>query len=127
MAVSTWPAVRFPSQDDRFNRVVPIALLAWSVKFTESCPESYKAQVTQRDQRIRATLFRWRFVEPVRRVHQARTRGADRGRDTVRQARADFRRTPFGAARPPAAMDRRELRSSSTRSLGRSTTALTKD
>ncbi|MEV6841571.1 hypothetical protein AB0N17_45310 [Streptomyces sp. NPDC051133] len=46
MTVSTWLAVRFPSQDDWFNWVVPIALLVWAVRFTESYPESYKARVT---------------------------------------------------------------------------------
>ncbi|MFH9083161.1 hypothetical protein [Streptomyces sp. NPDC017673] len=45
MAVSTWPAVRYPAQDDWFNWVVPIALLVVPVKFTRRCPESYKARV----------------------------------------------------------------------------------
>ncbi|MEV6053950.1 hypothetical protein [Streptomyces sp. NPDC052107] len=45
MTVSTWLAVRFPSQDDWFNWVVPIALLVGAVKFTQRYPESYKARV----------------------------------------------------------------------------------
>lgn len=35
MTVSTWLAVRFPSQDDWFNWVIPIALLVGAVKFTQ--------------------------------------------------------------------------------------------
>ncbi|MFI6935431.1 hypothetical protein [Streptomyces sp. NPDC050287] len=46
MTVSTWLAVRFPSQDDWFNWVVPIVLLVWAVKFTQRYPESYKARMT---------------------------------------------------------------------------------
>ncbi|MFI9805717.1 hypothetical protein ACIHEJ_15355 [Streptomyces sp. NPDC052301] len=46
MTVSTWLAVRFPSQDDWFNWVVPIALLVGAVRFTESYPDAYKARAT---------------------------------------------------------------------------------
>jgi intracellular septation protein A len=46
MTVSTWLAVRFPSQDDWFNWVIPITLLVVAVKFTERYPESYKARTT---------------------------------------------------------------------------------
>ncbi|WP_433450297.1 hypothetical protein ACQPXS_17820 [Streptomyces sp. CA-142005] len=45
MTVSTWLAIRFPSQDDWFNWVVPIALLVGAVKFTHRYPERYKARV----------------------------------------------------------------------------------
>ncbi|GHI07772.1 hypothetical protein AQI88_34230 [Streptomyces cellostaticus] len=45
MTVSTWLAIRFPSQDDWFNWVIPIALLVWAVKFTQRYPESYKARM----------------------------------------------------------------------------------
>ncbi|MEV6295964.1 hypothetical protein ACWET9_37425 [Streptomyces sp. NPDC004059] len=45
MTVSTWLAIRFPSQDDWFNWVVPIALLVGAVKFTQRYPERYKAGV----------------------------------------------------------------------------------
>lgn len=44
MTLSTYLAIRFPSQDDWFNWVVPIALLVWAVKFTQRYPESYKAR-----------------------------------------------------------------------------------
>ncbi|GAA2784535.1 hypothetical protein GCM10010521_73590 [Streptomyces rameus] len=44
MTVSTWLAVRYPSQDDWFNWVVPIALLVVAVKFTARYPEAYKAR-----------------------------------------------------------------------------------
>ncbi|WOP38807.1 hypothetical protein RKE32_36160 [Streptomyces sp. Li-HN-5-13] len=46
MAVSTWPAVRAPGASDWLNRVVPVALLIWAVKFTERCPEAYRRRVT---------------------------------------------------------------------------------
>ncbi|MFI9251728.1 hypothetical protein [Streptomyces sp. NPDC053069] len=104
--------------------------------------------------RALGTLFRWIFVEPVRWVYRtvltpvghvvrdavlrpvaegARVAGRAvrealaSARDTVRQARADFRRMLFGEPRQPAAMDRREPHGPATRSLGSSTTALTKD
>jgi hypothetical protein len=47
MTVSTWLAVRFPSQDDWFNWVIPIALLVCAVKFTQRYPESYKARTVR--------------------------------------------------------------------------------
>ncbi|MEU6352880.1 hypothetical protein ABZ896_26735 [Streptomyces sp. NPDC047072] len=104
--------------------------------------------------RFLATLFRWIFVEPVRWVYRtlltpvghvirdvvlrpvaeaARsvgrvTRAAlDSARESVRQARADFRRMLFGATREREAVARREPTGADTRTLGSSTTALTKD
>ncbi|WP_097264052.1 hypothetical protein [Streptomyces sp. TLI_55] len=104
--------------------------------------------------RFLATLFRWVFVEPVRWVyrtvltpvgHVVRdavlrpvaqvARGVGRAtrealasvRETARQARADFRRMLLGEPREPVAVDRREPTGLETRTLGRSTTALTKD
>ncbi|MEU2436841.1 hypothetical protein ABZ595_11660 [Streptomyces rubradiris] len=104
--------------------------------------------------RALGTLFRWIFVEPVRWVYRtvltpvghavrdivlrpvaAGVRAVGRvtreamatARDTLRQARAEFRRTLFGTPRQPAAVDRREPVARDTRTLGRSTTALTKD
>ncbi|MCC5481245.1 hypothetical protein [Streptomyces barringtoniae] len=104
--------------------------------------------------RALGTLFRWILVEPVRWVHRtvltpvghlvrdAVLRPAAEGarvlgravrealagaRDTVRQARADFRRMVFGEPRPQAAVDRREPQGPAARTLGSSTTALTKD
>jgi intracellular septation protein A len=44
MTVSTWLAVRYPSQDDWFNWVVPVVLLVVAVKFTARYPEAYKAR-----------------------------------------------------------------------------------
>ncbi|WP_225821285.1 hypothetical protein [Streptomyces naphthomycinicus] len=104
--------------------------------------------------RALGTLLRWIFVEPVRWVYRnvltpvghvvrnAVLRPVATGlravgrvtrealasaRDTVRQARADFRRMLFGEPRQPVAVDRREPSPPDTRTLGRSTTALTKD
>ncbi|MGW2819678.1 hypothetical protein ACWC24_01530 [Streptomyces sp. NPDC001443] len=115
--------------------------------------------------RLLGTLFRWIFVEPVRRVYRAvltpvghfvrdavlrpaaaaarevgravrQTYAAVRepvrqalaaARDSVRQTRADVRRALFGEPRRPEAMPRREPSGRETRTLGSSTTALTKD
>lgn len=104
--------------------------------------------------RCLATLFRWIFVEPVRWVYRtvltpvghvvrdlvlrpaaraARAAGRATGhalgaaRESVRQARADIRRLLLGAPRTPEAVDRREPTAARTRTLERSTTALTKD
>ncbi|WP_043475534.1 hypothetical protein [Streptomyces collinus] len=104
--------------------------------------------------RVLATLFRWIFVEPSRWVYRtvltpvghvvrdlvlrpaaraARAVGRtarqalDGARDTLRQARADFRRLLVGEPRPRKAVDRREPTGRGTRTLGSSTTALTKD
>ncbi|MFF4396830.1 hypothetical protein [Streptomyces sp. NPDC001480] len=104
--------------------------------------------------RVLGTLFRWMFVEPARWVYRtlltpvghvvrdlllrpvaeaARAVGrAGRqalaaARETVRQARADVRRALFGEPRRPGPVDRRELMAPETRTLGSSTTALTKD
>ncbi|MFF4499841.1 hypothetical protein [Streptomyces sp. NPDC001401] len=104
--------------------------------------------------RALGTLFRWIFVEPVRWVYRtlltpvghvlrdavlrpaaeaARSVGrATRlalasARETARQARADFRRMLFGEPERTEAVDRREPPARETRTLGSSTTALTKD
>ncbi|MFI6564487.1 hypothetical protein [Streptomyces sp. NPDC050534] len=105
--------------------------------------------------RVLATLFRWIFVEPVRWFHRtvltpvghvvrdivlrpaaeaarsvgrtARTALAS-ARESVRQARADFRRMLFGEPPEPVeAVDRREPVGRAARTLDSSTTALTKD
>ncbi|MEU8689500.1 hypothetical protein [Streptomyces sp. NPDC048665] len=99
-------------------------------------------------------VLRWILVEPVRRVYRSllapvgrlvrdavlrpaaqgaraagrAVRGAPAGaRDTVRQVRADARRALLGEPRQQVAVDRREPRGLAARSLGSSTTALTKD
>ncbi|MET7688719.1 hypothetical protein ABZT06_12180 [Streptomyces sp. NPDC005483] len=107
--------------------------------------------------RFLGTLFRWIFVEPVRWVYSevltpvghvirdmvlrpvdeaARSVGRitratlASARESVRQARADFRRMLFGDAavtREREAVARREPTGADTRTLGSSTTALTKD
>ncbi|MFJ4786315.1 hypothetical protein [Streptomyces sp. NPDC088794] len=104
--------------------------------------------------RFLGTLFRWIFVEPVRWVYQtvltpvghvvrdavvrpvaevARTVGrASRealtaARESVRQARADFRRMLFGEPAPVEIVGAREPSGPEARTLGSSTTALTKD
>ncbi|HET9381713.1 MAG TPA: hypothetical protein VFP69_12890 [Streptomyces sp.] len=104
--------------------------------------------------RLLAALFRWILVEPVRRVYRtvltplghvvrdavlrpaaAAARHVGRtvrqvlavARDSARQARADLRRALFGTPRQKTVADRRELAGHDTRTLGGSTTALTKD
>lgn len=104
--------------------------------------------------RFLATLLRWTFVEPVRWVYRAvltpvghvvrdavlrpvaeaarsvgrATRQAlTAARESVRQARADFRRMLLGEPKQRETVDRREPPGRETRTLGSSTTALTKD
>ncbi|MET7377560.1 hypothetical protein ABZT08_01820 [Streptomyces sp. NPDC005526] len=104
--------------------------------------------------RLLGTFFRWILVEPVRWVYRtvltpvghvvrdtvlrpaaeaARAVGRATGqalaaaRRTVRQARADVRRALFGEPRRPRPAARREPLARETRTLGSSTTALTKD
>jgi hypothetical protein len=104
--------------------------------------------------RFLGTLFRWIFVEPVRWVYRGvltpighavrdtvlrpaadAARAVGRAtrqaltsvRESVRQARYDVRRMLFGEPRERAAVARREPAGGETRTLGRSTTALTKD
>ncbi|MFC3577545.1 hypothetical protein ACFOZ0_30640 [Streptomyces yaanensis] len=104
--------------------------------------------------RFLGTLFRWIFVEPVRWVYRtvltplghfvrdtvlrpaaeaARSVGRitrqalAAARETARQARADFRRMLFGDPREPETISRGEPTAGDTRTLGSSTTALTKD
>ncbi|MFJ7073266.1 hypothetical protein [Streptomyces sp. NPDC098781] len=104
--------------------------------------------------RFLANLFRWIFVEPVRWVYRTvltpvghavrdavlrplaeAARGVGRAtrqaltaaRESVRQARADFRRMLFGESRERETVAGREPRGRETRTLGSSTTALTKD
>jgi hypothetical protein len=105
--------------------------------------------------RALGTFFRWIFVEPVRWFHRTVltpvghvvrdlvlrpaaevARGVGRvvrpvltsARESVRQARADFRRVLFGEPPEPVEpVDRREPVGRTARTLGSSTTALTKD
>ncbi|WP_406126567.1 hypothetical protein [Streptomyces sp. NBC_00989] len=104
--------------------------------------------------RVLGTLFRWIFVEPVTWVYRtvltpvghvvrdlvlrpaaeaARAVGRvtrqvlTAARDSARQARADFRRMVFGEPRQPEPVELREPTGDDTRTLGRSTTVLTKD
>ncbi|MFH0518208.1 hypothetical protein ACHBTE_13630 [Streptomyces sp. M41] len=104
--------------------------------------------------RFLAGLFRWIFVEPVRWVYRtvltpvghavrdavlrpvadaarsvgrATRQALTAARDSVRQARADVRRMLFGEPRQREAVARREPTGRETRTLGSSTTALTKD
>ena len=105
--------------------------------------------------RALGTFLRWIFVEPVRWFHRTvltpvghvvrdtvlrpaaeAARGVGRAlrpalaaaRESVRQARADVRRMLFGESPEPVdAVDRREPVGRAARTLGSSTTALTKD
>jgi len=104
--------------------------------------------------RALATLFRWIFVAPVswvyrtvltpvghvvrdlvlrpaaeaaRAVGRVTRQALTAARESARQARADFRRMVFGEPRQPQPVERREPMGDETRTLGRSTTVLTKD
>ncbi|KES05673.1 hypothetical protein BU52_19325 [Streptomyces toyocaensis] len=90
--------------------------------------------------RALGTLLRWIFVEPVRWVYRsvlvpagyvvrdAVLRPAvEAARASVRQTRADVRGTLFGAPLKPQVAHRREPPGAEARTLGSSTTALTKD
>lgn len=104
--------------------------------------------------RFLGTLFRWIFVEPVRWVYRtvltpvghllrdavllpaaeaARSVGRvsrqalAAARESARQARADLRRMLLGDRREPGTVSGREPMAGETRTLGSSTTALTKD
>ena len=104
--------------------------------------------------RLLGTLFRWIFVEPVswayrtvltpvghvvrdlvlrpaaeaaRAVGRVTRQVLAAARESARQARADFRRMVFGEPRQPEPVERREPMGDETRTLGRSTTVLTKD
>ncbi|MFF1301748.1 hypothetical protein [Streptomyces sp. NPDC058307] len=104
--------------------------------------------------RFLAALFRWIFVEPVRWVYRevltpvghvirdavlrpvaeaARSVGRitratlASARESVRQTRADIRRMLFGERGQPQVVSPREPTGADTRTLGSSTTALTKD
>jgi hypothetical protein len=104
--------------------------------------------------RALGTLLRWIFVEPVSWVYRtvltpvghvvrdlvlrpvaeaARAVGRvtrqvlTAARESARQARADFRRLVFGEPRQPEPVELREPMGDDTRTLGRSTTVLTKD
>ncbi|MFI9392075.1 hypothetical protein ACIG53_14465 [Streptomyces bauhiniae] len=104
--------------------------------------------------RALGTLFRWIFVEPARWVYRtvltpvghvvrdvvlrpaaraAREVGRvtrltlAAARDTLRETRQDLRRALFGEPRQQVAVDRREPPARDPRTLGSSTTVLTKD
>ncbi|MGW0834762.1 hypothetical protein [Streptomyces prunicolor] len=104
--------------------------------------------------RALGTLFRWIFVEPVswvyrtvltpvghvvrdlvlrpvaeagRAVGRVTRQVLTAARESARQARADFRRLVFGEPRQPEPVELREPMGDDTRTLGRSTTVLTKD
>ncbi|MFV0136016.1 hypothetical protein ACLGIH_22870 [Streptomyces sp. HMX87] len=97
--------------------------------------------------RFLGTLLRWALVEPVRRAYrrvltpvghlvrdtvlrpvaEAGRQALAACRASVRQARADLRRMLSGEPERVPSVDRREPSGGGRRSLGRSTTALTKD
>ena len=104
--------------------------------------------------RALGTLFRWIFVAPTswvyrtvltpvghvvrdlvlrpaaeaaRAVGRVTRQALTAARESARQARADFRRMVFGEPVQPQPVERREPMGDDTRTLGRSTTVLTKD
>jgi hypothetical protein len=66
-------------------------------------------------------------AEAARSVRRTTRQALAAARESVRQARADFRRMLFGEPRQPQPVDRREPSGREPRTLGSSTTALTKD
>jgi hypothetical protein len=66
-------------------------------------------------------------AEAARSAGRATRQALATARESARQARADFRRMLLGEPRQPQPVSRREPTGGETRTLGSSTTALTKD
>jgi hypothetical protein len=99
-------------------------LLRWI--FVEPVRWAYRTLLTPVGHIIRDTVLR-PVAEAARSVGRATRQALASARESVRQARADFRRMLFGDPRPRESVDRREPTGRETRTLGSSTTALTKD
>lgn len=86
----------------------------------------YRSVLTPVGHAVRDAVLR-PAVEAARAVGRAGREALAAARASVRRARADVRRTLFGAPLKPQAAHRREPPGAEARTLGSSTTALTKD
>lgn len=90
----------------------------------------YRTVLTPVGHLVRDTVLR-PAAQAARSVGRATRQALAAARESARQARADFRRMLFGAPREPEPVSlgeaRREPGAGETRTLGSSTTALTKD
>ncbi|MFI6933065.1 hypothetical protein [Streptomyces sp. NPDC050287] len=94
--------------------------------FVEPVRWVYRTVLTPVGHVIRDTVLR-PAAETARGVGRAVRQALAAARESVRQARADLRRMLFGEPGQPQVVDRREPTGAETRTLGSSTTALTKD
>ncbi|MGW5615404.1 hypothetical protein [Streptomyces sp. NPDC003877] len=99
-------------------------LLRWI--FVEPVRWAYRSVLTPVGHVLRDTLLR-PAAEAARSAGRATRQALAAARDTVRQTRADVRRMLFGEPGRPAPVARREPSGREARTLGSSTTALTKD
>ncbi|MFJ3820169.1 hypothetical protein [Streptomyces nodosus] len=94
--------------------------------FVEPVRRAYRTVLTPVGHVLRDTVLR-PAAEIARGVGRATRQALAGAREAARQARADIRRMLFGEPREPRAVSRREPQAGETRTLGTSTTALTKD
>ncbi|MFJ6122291.1 hypothetical protein BX257_3256 [Streptomyces sp. 3212.3] len=99
-------------------------LLRWF--FVQPVGWLYRTVLTPVGHVLRETVLR-PAVEAARAAGRATRQALAAAHDSARQARADLRRMLFGDPGQPQAVSRREPKSGETRTLGSSTTALTKD
>ncbi|GAB2744050.1 hypothetical protein [Streptomyces bullii] len=99
-------------------------LLRWTL--VEPVRWAYRTVLTPVGHVIRDTVLR-PAAEAARSVGRATRQALASARESARQARADLRRMLLGEPREPRPVDRREPLGREARTLGSSTTALTKD
>ncbi|WCN01277.1 hypothetical protein [Streptomyces sp. M92] len=100
------------------------ALFRWTV--AEPARWVYRSVLTPVGHAVRDTVLR-PLADAARGARRAGRQALRSARLSVRQARADLRRTLCGEPERALSADRREPSGSEARTLGRSTTALTKD
>ena len=87
---------------------------------------AYRTVLTPVGHAVRDLVLR-PAAEAARSVGRATRQALAAAREAARQARADFRRMLFGASREPEPVGPAGTAAGETRTLGSSTTALTKD
>jgi hypothetical protein len=100
------------------------ALLRWTV--AEPARRVYRSVLTPVGHAVRDTVLR-PLADAARGVGRATRQALASARLSARQARADVRRMLFGEPERARPVDRREPSGAEARTLGSSTTALTKD